>query len=710
MGPPKVEAEAGGQQNCREQAPVQSLLQQAEDAKRAYDERRTAYESAVKACPNDPSLYGEFSALLLEYQDGERGYYWARRGLEISPDNPDLMVYEGVALLVIGHPEEAADVLKKVPPKGKNQFYLGMAYRALRQPKEAQQALLKAFSTGFNDPYVLYVLIEQDRAAGDKEEGLRDFHTFCERFPDSPWLHMLYGDAYMARNDDSNAEAEYEQVLKLAPNSPVLHFQLGYINFKRANYSAAEAHFRKEITIDPTLAASYLYLGATLRRMGKNSEALPFLEQAVIRDPNNTLAHNALATAQNEAGKPEEALRTLSAGEKRFPMEAAFPAQLAALLRRLGWPEEAKKEAEKATLLSRQNNPIKHGVATEANPLVPPPNASKIQTAPESTYQARPSAPPSGVNRRAVGDGLSGPGGKELQPADWNSLAPVLEPLYRCVERSDSSCANEALAQIHGPIKNSPDYLALEAMAFALERRKDEAFAAVNRAVEKGPGQYRYLMTQGEIYQSFNDQASAIRCFLLADQARPHSTKTYYFLGMSFFFLEEYPRAEKHFLEAIKLDPKNHRATFMMGVSKMITFKLTEAKGYFAQALKLQPDNPFYHLHYGILLSRMGDTSPAIEQVRTAERLDPSYALTHYNLGHLYKETGDYQAAKQELEIAIRSRPGLAEAYYQLGSIYHHLGREEDSRKAYQEFQKLMTEEKQKVLDPVESNVLRHEP
>jgi Tfp pilus assembly protein PilF len=106
----------------------------------------------------------------------------------------------------------------------------------------------------------------------------------------------------------------------------------------------------------------------------------------------------------------------------------------------------------------------------------------------------------------------------------------------------------------------------------------------------------------------------------------------------------------------------------------------------------------------------MGDTSPAVEQVRTAERLDPSYALTHYNLGHLYKESGDYQAAKEELEIAIRSRPGLGEAYYQLGSVYHHLGMEEDSRKAYQEFQKLMTEEKRKLLDPVERNVLRHEP
>jgi tetratricopeptide (TPR) repeat protein len=711
IGSTQEEASTDDQKSCREQAPARSLLQQAQDTTQTYAERKKAYESAAQACSYDPSIYSALTALLLEHQEGESALKWARRGLAMAPENPNLIVYEGVALLLVGHPDEAVAVLKRAPPKGKNEFYLGMAYRALREPQKAQQALSQAFTTGFNDPYVLYALIEQDRALGDKEAGLRDFRTFYEHFPNSPWLHMLHGDAYMSRNVDSNAEAEYEQVLKLAPNLPVVHFQLGSINFKRANYSAAEDHFRKEIAIDPTLAASYLYLGATLRRLGKNSEALPFLEQAMVRDPNNTLAYSALATAQNEAGKPEGALRTLSAGEKRFPREAAFPAQLAALLRRLGRPEQAKKEAEKATWLSRQNNPIKHGVATGANTLVAPPNTSKIQTTPEPAPQAGPSPPLAGNPRRAVGDDLGGPGGKDSQPADWDSLAPVLAPLYRCVERSDSSCANKALAQIQGPVRDSPDYLALEARAFALERRKDEAFAAINRAVEMSPRQYRYLMTQGEIYQSFNDQASAIRSFLLADQARPHSTKTFYFLGMSFFFLEEYPRAEKHFLQAIELDPKNHRATFMLGVSKMITFKLNEAKGYFEQALKLQPDNPFYHLHYGILLGRMGDKGSAIEQARTAERLDPSYALTHYSLGHLYKESGDYQAAKEELEIAIRSRPGLAEAYYQLGFVYQHLGMAEDSRKAYQEFQKLMTEEKQKVLvDPVESNVLRHEP
>ena len=366
--PAREEARAGDRRNCREQPAVQQFLRQAEDTKQSYEERRKAYESAVRVCSLEGSIYAALSALLLEHQDSEAALTWARRGLQVAPGDPDLALYEGVALLLVGHPDQALTVLKKASPTGKSEFYLGMAYRALREHKEAQNALLKAFALGFNDPYVLYVLIEQDKALRDKEAGLRDFRTLYERFPDSLWLHMLYGDAYLSKNDDSDAETEYEEVAKLAPDLPIVQYQLGFIDFIRAKYAAAEVHFRKEIATNPAFADAYLYLGTTLRRLARNAEALPFLEQAVARDPNYTLAYNELATGQIEAGKPEEALRTLQKAEDRFPQEAAFPAQLAGLLRRLGRTEEAKREAEKATRLSNRNKPPPPGTAAEPNP------------------------------------------------------------------------------------------------------------------------------------------------------------------------------------------------------------------------------------------------------------------------------------------------------------------------------------------------------
>jgi len=363
VAPAIEESRAGDQSSCTEQTVVQQFLRQAENTKESYEERRKAYESAARVCPQEVSIYSALSALMLEHQDADAALTWARRGLQIAPEDANLAIYEGVALVLVGRPDQALAILKKAPPTGKNEFYLGLAYRALRAHKEAQQALLKAFTLGYNDPYVLYVLIEQDRLLREKEAGMRDFQTFSERFPGSPWLHMLYGDAYMSQNDDRNAEAEYEQVVKLAPNLPTVQFQLGFIDFNRASYAAAEEHFRKEIATNPAFALPHLYLGATLRRLARNTEALPFLKQAVQGDPNNPLAYNELATAQVEAGKPEEALRTLREGEVRFPQEAAFPAQLAGLLKRLGRPEEAKSEAEKATRLSNSSKPPPPGIA-----------------------------------------------------------------------------------------------------------------------------------------------------------------------------------------------------------------------------------------------------------------------------------------------------------------------------------------------------------
>jgi len=224
--------------------------------------------------------------------------------------------------------------------------------------------------------------------------------------------------------------------------------------------------------------------------------------------------------------------------------------------------------------------------------------------------------------------------------------------------------------------------------------------------VQLAPHDYRYRLAQGQIFQSFDEQAPDIQAFLQADQLQPHKSETFYFIGMSFFFLEDYPRAIKHFDEALKLDSKNDRALFMRGVSKMVSLKLDGAEADYKAAVALNPSNPFYHLHYGMLLSRMGDNIGAIQQVKIAENLDSSYALTHYNLGHLYKETGDYRQARRELEEAVKLRPSLSQAYYQLGTVYHHLGMEAESQQAYQTFEKASLAEKRTIADPLESDLM----
>jgi len=54
----------------------------------------------------------------------------------------------------------------------------------------------------------------------------------------------------------------------------------------------------------------------------------------------------------------------------------------------------------------------------------------------------------------------------------------------------------------------------------------------------------------------------------------------------------------------------------------------------------------------------------------------------------------------------VKLRPSLSQAYYQLGTVYHHLGLEAKSQEAYQTFQKMSLDEKRKIADPMESDLL----
>jgi tetratricopeptide (TPR) repeat protein len=701
---------AADSQPCRVQERVRTWIEKAQDPNRAYKDRLSSYRDAIQSCPSDGALYEEVAAIVLQHQDGASALEWVRRGLKVDPSDTKLKADLGIAQLAVGQPEEALSTLRTIAPSATRFFYLGMAYRALREPQSAREAFSKALAAGYDDPYLLYVLIEQDREAGDKRAGLDDFRAFYQKYPNSPWLHMLYGDAYSARNDDAHAEEEYRQAAQLDPRLPTVHYQLGFLAFARGDYSQAAGDLRQEIAIDPTFAKAYLYLGTALRRLGKDEEALPLLQQAVARDPNFPLAYRSLAVALIDAGRLQTALDTLLAASRRFPQEPAFPAQMASLLERMGRTNEAKRAADEAEALSGKNNPTHIGT--------PPDDEAELLAEPAGVTQERREADASAVAPKRDSAGSSAEDNGQAPIASDSSAAapkagrpsrdldPVLLPLYECIERSDAACAKDRIAGIKENVKASPDYLELEAKTFTLTRDKDAAEADIAKAVQLAPHDYRYRLAQGQTFQSFNEQASAIQAFLEADQLQPHSSETFYFLGMSFFFLEDYPRAIKHFEEALRLDSSNDRAVFMLGIGKLVSLKLDEAKADLEAAVKLKPGNPFYHLHYGMLLSRMGDNNAALEEVKTAEKLDPSYALTHYNLGHLYKETGSYPEARQELETAVKLRPSLAEAYYQLGFVYHHLGLEAQSQAAYQTFQKTSLEEKRKIADPMESDLM----
>ena len=671
LGFQSTPARGGPPASCALQSRFEELLAQGNDSKVSASSRERALEEAIKVCPQNPVAYDNLGVLLLQQHDFQGALVWIRQGLQAAPQDPGLTLELGIGLLSAGQPEQALSVLKSLPLSAKAQFYLGMTYRALGNHEAARQALAKSFELGNRDPYVLYAVIEQDKDLHDTKDGLQDFQTFYKDFPDSAWLHLLLGDAYRERQDNSNARAEYQKAASLDAKLPIVHYRLGLIDFDHDSYSAAVQDFREEIEISPSLGDAYLYLGVSLHRLGNDREALPYLEEAVARDPNLALAYRELAAVQIELKEPEAARKTLQEAERRFPKEQAFPAQLSRLMRTMGDSQDAGRQAVLANSLSRENNPI----VRLASPL----------------------------------DGEASPG-RSLESAQFRDLS-------ECIKRANIQCASEALSRLDDEsLQKNPEYLNLKSQALNMTHEGKQALAAIQRAIEIDPNQANYFTTQGRVYQRLGNQTDAIKSFLHAEQLQPNSAEPIYYVGMSFFLMgdyfnenEYYDRAAHNFRAALDLDPRFDKAEFMLGTINAVEFKLDQAKQNFEKALKMSPNNPYYRLYYGVLLSRLGDQEGALREMRSAEKLDPSDARTCFNLGGLLAQRGSFEAAKEQLEAGVRLDPRFAPAYYTLGRVYYRLGLKAKSQEALHKFQQMMAQAREEDSDPVGSSIERGE-
>jgi len=678
-----------------ENSTVQKLIREGSDTHRPYDERKRDFENALRACRQSTLAYRGLSALLLEHQDLTGALQVLQRGMKAVPNDPDLTADLASVLLSVGRPEEAVRALAGLQSTARIEFYRGLAYRALRNDRAAQQSFSRAFEMGYEDPYVLYALIEQEHVLGDEEAGLQHFKVFSERFPDSPWLHVLLGNAYASRQDVTNARTEYQEAAQRDPNLPSVHYALGRLAFDSADYPTAREDFRKEIELNPSFGEAYLYLGATLQREGETASALPFFEKAVKHDPNLSLAYSQLASAQIELKHFQDALHTLRTAKAHFPNDAAFPAQLSQLLNRLGRQQEAKEESAIAEQLSRRADPQLH-------------DASHFDLSQEKGQES--AVPMTGTAGADVSSSDLNGEAKEGPSAVGAHFASELDPLKNCLARADRKCAIEASSKLQdAKFKDDPEYLDLSAQVMSLERKNAEALVVVDRAIKMEPTRADHLMTQGQIFQRSHDQIDAIQSFLQAAKLQPEWVEPAYSLGMSFFILgnednnvEYYDRGARHFQLALELDPNSHKAEFMLGIIEALEDHPEKSKEHIGRALRMSPRNAYYHLHYGILLNHMGDSEGALREMKIAEALDHSNPLTYLNLGLVEARLQNYTEARKRLETAVQLDSNLSSAYYSLGGVYRHLGLTELSKAAYEKFQ-LAKGREQEEADPVEA-------
>ncbi|MDQ2777485.1 MAG: tetratricopeptide repeat protein [Acidobacteriota bacterium] len=337
--------------NCHAQPSFEMLYVKATNGTLSSAERDAAFTTASRLCPGDVGLYTGYSSFLLAQGQFGSALKIASSGLQWSSANSKLRLNKAIALYSLRRARESLEILNDLPPSAEVSFYQGLNQIRLAEHAEARKSLRRAWESGYRDPHLLYLLIEEDHATQDKAAGLADFQTMLQQYPDSAWLHMALGNAAFALEKDQQARSEYERALALNTQLPNANFRLGYLAYQAGQDEIASRYFLNELAVDPEHADAALFEGETLKRLGRTREAIPYLKNALALDPASAQAYGTFATALIETGQSHDAVNVLLRAEARFPTDPAFPAQLARLFARLDRKDDADKASERVRAL-----------------------------------------------------------------------------------------------------------------------------------------------------------------------------------------------------------------------------------------------------------------------------------------------------------------------------------------------------------------------
>ena len=120
------------------------------------------------------------------------------------------------------------------------------------------------------------------------------------------FAHTMLGRVLANRGRFDEAQAHFEEVLRIFLDQPDAHFSLGVIFARKAKFDEALAHYTQAAEIRPD-AATHYNLGNVLMKVDRADEAIAHFAEAVRLDPQMAEAQNNWAYALASQGRLHEA-------------------------------------------------------------------------------------------------------------------------------------------------------------------------------------------------------------------------------------------------------------------------------------------------------------------------------------------------------------------------------------------------------------------
>ena len=267
----------------------------------------------------------------------------------VNPNSASTQFNLGLTSLKAGHPESAIAHFQTATAdpafSAEAHYWLAVCYFQSGEFAKVP-AELRDQQQSSHAEHVLFLLEESYRITQQVAEARSAFHQLNTRFPDSPWVHFLMGNAYESREEHEKAIDEYKAALSKDPKQPNANFAIGYIYWQDRRFEEAKLWLTRELDVQPCHALACYYLAETARTENDAETAARFYKQAIHCDDHNAKAHLGLGIVLTTLNQNPDALAELRRSATLNPNDSTAHYRLALLYKKLGQKKQSEGEYE----------------------------------------------------------------------------------------------------------------------------------------------------------------------------------------------------------------------------------------------------------------------------------------------------------------------------------------------------------------------------
>jgi tetratricopeptide (TPR) repeat protein len=526
-------------------------------------------------------------------------------------------------------------------------------------------------------------------AQGRPQEAVRLLTPQVQSHPDDLAVRVTLGEAYSASGDPPRAEEEFRSALKISPQNVQALVALGLLYEKAGQPEQAEPLLARAVRASGGAAPIRLQWAAVLARLRRYPEAQRAMTGVAAPTPREQRvayyrlkASIALGTgeARAAASNMEEALslapqdRGLILATGMAETKVGHCSRAAELLQPLFAATHDLRAG--LTLLEAQI-----GAHQDIRPTLSSLRETRLM--PEEELELR----------LDLAKLLSGHALYEQAVEDFRQavgLAPHRADLSFDLALAEFRAGrlDAALASAQ-KAKSLQDSASLESLLGDIQEARGDYLAAAHSyqaAVVLAPDREEYRLSLGAELLRHQTFEPALTVFQQGVELFPQSFRLRVALGLTHYFLEQYPEAIRTLLSATKLDANPSLAYDYLGTIQLQTPVTPDPSAVeqlctYADTHRAETKVQAY---CGALLARIGhnrgDPSPSPEALRRlgeAARAAPQDVTARCELGKALIWARQWEQARQELEACVRLDPNSGDGHYLLASAYRHLGQPE---------------------------------